>query len=58
MEMKETESEKVVRQVLQSMMSDQEQERNQRDFNIPKTSRVAMLTGVEHYEIQEYPIPQ
>ncbi len=58
MEMKETEIEKVVRQVLQSMMSDQEQERNQRDFNIPKTSRVAMLTGVEHYEIQEYPIPQ
>ena len=58
MEMKETEIEKVVRQVLQSMMSDQEQERNQRDFNIPKISRVAMLTGVEHYEIQEYPIPQ
>ncbi len=56
--MKETEIEKVVRQVLQSMMSDQEQERNQRDFNIPKISRVAMLTGVEHYEIQEYPIPQ
>lgn len=25
---------------------------------IPKTSRVAMLTALEHYEIKEYPIPE
>ena len=25
---------------------------------IPKTSRVAMLTGLEHYDIKEYPIPE
>ena len=25
---------------------------------IPKTSRVAMLTAKEHFEIQEYPIPE
>lgn len=26
--------------------------------DIPKTARVAMLTGLEHYEIKEYPIPE
>ena len=25
---------------------------------IPKTSRVAMLTGLENYDIKEYPIPE
>ena len=25
---------------------------------IPKTSRVAMLTGLEHYDIKEFPIPE
>ncbi len=25
---------------------------------IPKTARVAMLTGLEHYEIKEFPIPE
>ena len=58
MEMKEADIEKVVRQVLQGIMSDNTQSKYETTWNIPKTSRVAMLTGLEHYEIQEYPIPE
>jgi len=41
--------EEIVRRVLENMEGNP---------SIPKTSRVAMLTRLEHYEIKEYPIPE
>ena len=48
--------EAIVKQVLSSMKSDAPA--STAGGAIPKTSRVAMLTGLENYEIKEFPIPE
>ena len=48
--------EAIVKQVLSSMKTDAPT--GSTGGAIPKTSRVAMLTGLENYEIKEYPIPE
>ena len=55
MDMKSTDIERIVRQVLESIGSD---EKSASPVAIPATSRVAMLTKAEHFDIQEYPIPE
>lgn len=52
--------EKIVRQVLSSMEdgSVNTKTANTTSGEIPSTSRVAMLTALENYEIKEYPIPK
>lgn len=52
--------EDIVKQVLQGMKGETSTKCNGNCHNstIPKTSRVAMLTSLEHYEIREYPIPE
>lgn len=49
--------EQIVRQVLSGMSSDHVTE-GVSSKAIPKTSRVAMLTKLENYEIKEFPIPE
>ena len=49
--------EKIVRQVLESM-GDSKAAPRASSGSIPATSRVAMLTDKEHFDIQEYPIPE
>ena len=59
MDMNQANVEAIVKQVLESMMDKQATPAKQATGGaIPKTSRVAMLTALEHYEIQEYPIPE
>jgi len=45
--------EKIVKQVLASMTTNDNTSKA-----APNTSRVAMLTALEHYDIKEYPIPE
>jgi threonine dehydrogenase-like Zn-dependent dehydrogenase len=47
--------EEIVKQVLSSMQGGEAPKKPQ--GAIPKTARVAMLTGLEHFDIKEYPIP-
>lgn len=54
--MNEKDIESIVKQVLQGMTGDSKQT-SAAGGAIPKTSRVAMLTALEKYEIKEYPIP-
>ena len=56
--MNQEQIEQIVKQVLAGM--DGTAQTNAPSFSgeIPKTSRVAMLTGTEKVEIQEYPIPE
>ena len=56
MDMKSTDIEKIVRQVLESMGS----AAGKTTAKAPASgkSRVAMLTKKEHFDIQEYPIPE
>ncbi len=56
MDMKSADIEKIVRQVLESMGSSAAPARTT-SASIPATSRVAMLTKPEHFDLQEYPIP-
>ena len=49
--------EKIVRQVLENM-GNQSAPASRGTGAIPATSRVAMLTEKEHFDIQEYPIPE
>ena len=52
--------EAIVKQVLENMLEKQgaaAPAAPKAGGAIPKTSRVAMLTKLENYEIQEYPIP-
>ena len=56
MDMKSADIEKIVRQVLESMGSSAPAAKA--GGAIPATSRVAMLTEKERFEIQEYPIPE
>ena len=57
MDMKSADIEKIVRQVLESMGSSAAAPKAAGGA-IPAKSRVAMLTEKEHFEIQEYPIPE
>ena len=54
--------EEIVKQVLQDMKgtsgTQAAPQKSAAGAGIPKTSRVAMLTALEHYDIQEYPIPE
>lgn len=52
--------EAVVKQVLESMMNTGAGSAgiNAGSSAVPKTSRVAMLTALENYEIKEFPVPQ
>ena len=56
MDIKSTDIEKIVREVLANMGSDKPA--RTASASIPATSRVAMLTKLEHFDIQEYPIPE
>ena len=47
--------EEIVKQVLSSMQNGDAPKAS--GGAIPKTARVAMLTGLEHFDIKEYPIP-
>ncbi len=57
MDMKSSDIEKIVRQVLESMGSSAVPT-STASASVPATSRVAMLTQKEHFDIQEYPIPE
>ena len=57
MDMKSTDIERIVRQVLESMGADGASA-PKAVGPVPKTSRVAMLTKLEHFDLQEYPIPE
>ena len=59
MDMNQANVEAIVKQVLESMMDTKAAPAKQTTGGaIPKTSRVAMLTALEHYDIKEYPIPE
>ena len=61
MEMSSANVEAVVKQVLESMLDKQgilAEGAATKSVSIPKTAHVAMLTGFEHYDIKEYPIPE
>ncbi|CUX36287.1 zinc-dependent alcohol dehydrogenase [Clostridium sp. C105KSO13] len=61
MEMSSANVEAVVKQVLESMLDKQgilAESTAAKSTPIPKTAHVAMLTGLEHYDIKEYPIPE
>jgi len=51
--------EQIVKQVLQGMTGNAPASAPKAaSKDVPKTSRVAMLTALEHYDIKEYPIPE
>src|SRR5690554_811601 len=52
--------EEIVKKVLDGMQapSKTSTSSSSKNTSIPKTSRVAMLTGLEKIELQEYPIPE
>lgn len=53
--------EEIVKQVLNNMSGQSSSPVNSfasSTTTIPKTARVAMLTGLEHYEIKEFPMPE
>ena len=57
MDMKSTDIEAIVRQVLENIGSAGAPARTSQ-ASVPATSRVAMLTKAEHFDIKEYPIPE
>ena len=50
--------EKIVKEVLQGMSGVSASAPKASAGEIPKTSRAAMLTALEHYDIKEFPIPE
>jgi threonine dehydrogenase-like Zn-dependent dehydrogenase len=59
MDMNSINIEEIVKQVLQGMIeSPKDSVPAVADKAVPKTSRVAMLTKLEEFEIKEYPIPE
>ena len=56
MAMNSNDIEAIVKQVLSNMKT--EAGHSAGSVSIPKTAKVAMLTGLEHYDIKEYPIPE
>ena len=57
MDIKSTDIEKIVRQVLENLGGEGNAPRAAAG-PVPAKSRVAMLTKAEHFDIQEYPIPE
>lgn len=57
MDINSVDVEKIVKQVLSNMNS-QPSGKSTYSKEIPKTSRCAMLTKLEHYDIKEFPIPE
>ena len=55
MDIKSADIEKIVRQVIESMGSSAPAAKN---VSVPATSRVAMLNKLEHFDIEEHPIPE
>ena len=60
MDMTQANVEAIVKQVLEGMMGTQSAPAatTKATGAIPKTSKVAMLTALEHYDIKEFPIPE
>ena len=58
MDIKSTDIERIVRQVLENMGSSAAPSAPRASAAIPAKSRVAMMTKLEHFELQEYPIPE
>ena len=58
--MNEAKIAEIVREVLDRLDGTQTQAAAQRPaaWEIPKTAHVAVLTGLEHFDIKEYPIPE
>ncbi|OYP09764.1 theronine dehydrogenase, partial [Lachnotalea glycerini] len=50
--------EEIVKQVLEEMQGTGIAAEPKAAGSIPKTSKAAMLTALEHYEIKEFPIPE
>ncbi len=50
--------EQIVKEVLEGMSGNSAAAAPKASGNIPKTSRAAMLTSLEHYDIKEFPIPE
>lgn len=59
MDIKSTDIERIVRQVLENIGTDAPKSGSVGNAgNIPAKSRVAMLTKLEHFDIEEHPIPE
>ncbi len=58
MEINENSIEAIVKQVLSEMTNNSSGESCNREKQIPKVSKAAMLTKLENYEIKEFPIPK
>lgn len=58
MDMNEDKIQEIVKQVLSRMDGASAPSAAKAPSAIPKTSRAAMLTKLEHYEIKEFPIPE
>ena len=56
--MNNNEIEQIVKQVLAGMQGTATATSSKAAGPIPKTARVAMLTGIEKFELQEYPLPE
>ena len=56
--MNNMEIEQIVKQVIAGMKGDNTSAPKAVSGNIPKTARVAMLTGIEKFELQEHPLPE
>ena len=54
--MNSAEIEKIVKQVVSQMQSGTGTA-SKANASVPKTARVAMLTGLEHFDVKEFPIP-
>ncbi len=58
MDIRSTDIEKIVRQVLENMGTAPVANTSKASGTLPSTSRVAMLTKTENFDIKEYPIPE
>ena len=56
--MNSSEIEQIVKQVIQNMQGNTTSNTSAEDVSVPQKSRVAMLTALENYDIQEYNIPE
>ncbi len=56
--MNNNEIEQIVKQVLAGMQGTSTTTSSKTAGPVPKTARVAMLTGIEKFELQEYPLPE
>lgn len=58
MDIRNADIEKIVRQVLENLGGGESAPKKQTSGDVPGKARVAMLTKTEHFDIQEYPIPE